>query len=60
MVKHHCNPLYAAGLFIMGGIVGLLSCTDADMIHHFTSVVVAAGFLYITLAVPNKKVPTKQ
>jgi len=59
MAKHHCSPLYAAGIFILGGIVGLLSCSDGDMVHHLTSVVVAAGFLYITLAVP-KKVTKKQ
>lgn len=53
MVKHHCNPLYAAGIFVVGGLVGLLSCQE-DMVHHVTSVVTSAGFLYLALSVPKK------
>lgn len=53
MVKHHCNPLYAVGIFVMGGLVGLLSCKE-DMVHHAASVMTAAGFLYLALSVPKK------
>lgn len=55
MLTKHCNPIYTSLVFLMGGIVGLFTCST-DMIHHVFTLFIATGVFYLTLVTSGKRV----
>lgn len=53
MLTKGCNPIYTSLVFLMGGVVGLLTC-GADMTHHSSTLVIATGVFYLTLVTSKK------
>jgi len=53
MLTKNCNPIYISLVFLMGGVVGLLTC-GADMTHHGFTIAIATGVFYLTLIASKK------